>query len=259
MQDALTVFDTGAATHVGRVRQRNEDSYLARPETGIWMVADGMGGHSAGDLASATVVKALESIERPSSASDLLARCEDRVIEANARLLEIAHERGGIVIGATVAMLLIYDRDFACVWSGDSRIYLVRGGSISQVTHDHTEVADLMAEGLLDPAEAKNYPGRNVITRAIGVRDDPELEMRNGVLEPDDRFVICSDGLTGHVEDGEILKAVQKGTSQQACDQLIALTLQRGALDNVTVVVAHYHPQDVTMVSARGPSIGARG
>src|SRR5438445_220805 len=106
MDNTRVKFDTGAATHVGKVRNRNEDSYLARPETGLWAVADGMGGHEDGDLASQTVVQALQSIEHPASAADLLALCEQRVAEANSRLRAISRERGGEVIGATLAALL---------------------------------------------------------------------------------------------------------------------------------------------------------
>lgn len=248
IQNTVSLFDTGAATHVGKLRDRNEDGYLVRPEVGLWTVADGMGGHADGQLASSTVVEALQSIEPAASASELLALCEDRILKANRRLKEIAAERGGAILGSTVATLLVYDTHYACVWSGDSRVYLVRDGEIHQVSRDHTEVQELIAEGLLDPKDAKNWPRRNVVTRAIGVNEDPELEMRNGVLEPDDIFVICSDGLTTHVEDNEILAHVAAGHSQAACDSLIALTLERGAEDNVTVVVARYRPDETALL-----------
>jgi protein phosphatase len=243
MRDAVVTFDTGAATHPGKVRERNEDAFLAQPATGVWAVADGMGGHDAGDVASATVVQALGTIVRPRSARELLAQCEDRVVRANARLLEIAQERGGAVIGTTLAVLLTFDTHYACVWSGDSRIYLVRGGEIVQLSRDHTQVQQLVENGALTAEEARNWPGRNVITRAIGVTEAPELELENGMLRPGDVFVLCSDGLTGHVTDPEILQAVGSGPAQQACDALVALTLERGARDNVTVVVVRYRPQ----------------
>src|SRR5258708_32336949 len=95
MDRATARFETGAATHVGKVRQRNEDSYLVRPEAGIWAVADGMGGHEAGDVASSTVIEALKSVDAPTSASELVARCEDRIVSANSKLQKISHERGG--------------------------------------------------------------------------------------------------------------------------------------------------------------------
>jgi protein phosphatase len=247
MQKAHVMFETGAVTHVGKVRERNEDSYLTRPETGIWAVADGMGGHEDGDLASQTVIEALRSIESPTSAAELLSRCESQVAIANDRLKQISSERGGAIIGATVAVLLAYDSHYACVWSGDSRIYVVRAGGITQLSRDHTEVQQLLSEGIITPKEAKNWTGRNVITRAIGVFDEPELEVSSGPLQPGDSFVICSDGLTNHVQDDEILDCVRANLSQQACDRLLELTLQRGAVDNVTVIVVRYHPESAPL------------
>jgi serine/threonine protein phosphatase PrpC len=241
MQDASRRFDTGVATHVGRVRERNEDSYLARADTGIWAVADGMGGLDAGDFASATVIEALGSIGTPRSAAELLAWCEERVVAANTTLHELGRRRGSL-IGTTIAVLLAHERHFACVWSGDSRIYLVHDGTISLQSRDHTEVQELVSEGKLSLSEARTWPRRNVITRAIGVNADPELEIKDGVLHAGDAFVLCSDGLTGHVEDREILERVVNSGSQHACDALVDLTLSRGAADNVTVIVVRYQP-----------------
>jgi len=258
MEKATASFETGAATHIGKVRQRNEDSYLARPETGIWAVADGMGGHESGDLASHTVIEALESIQPPPSAKDLLALCEERIFDANARLNEIGRQRGGIIIGTTVTVLLAFDGYFACVWSGDSRMYMVREGKITQISRDHTEVQDLVMNGAITPEEARTWPGSNVITRAIGVADVPELEMTSGPLNAGDVFVMCSDGLTRHVEDDEILQCVSANLSQQACDRLIVLTLERGALDNVTVVVVRYRPEPESNLGTNGNLLGVR-
>jgi protein phosphatase len=242
MHNAIPRFEAGAATHVGKLRQENEDSYLVASRSGVWAVADGMGGHAAGDLASHTVVEELERIAAPSSAAELLADCEARMVSANSRLKNIADQRGGAVIGTTVAVLLAYEEFFACVWSGDSRIYRIRGARIEQMSVDHTEVQQLVADGRLTAEEARTWPGRNVITRAIGVYDDPELEMIDGTLEPGDIFVICSDGLTNHVEDREILALATHNPPQRACDLLIDLTLDRGASDNVTVVLVRFEP-----------------
>lgn len=243
VQLAARAFQTGAATHVGLVRKGNEDNYLIRPDVGVWAVADGMGGHEAGEVASATVVEALESMGRPVSAPDLLARLEDRILRANTRLREIARARRGAMIGTTVAVLLAYEQFYAVVWSGDSRIYRVRQGGIVQLTRDHTEAQEMVDRGIITREEARTWPRRNVITRAVGVHDDPELELDHGILEPGDAFLLCSDGLTGHVADDEILRLVEREPgAQAACDALIALTLERGATDNVTVVVVRYAP-----------------
>src|SRR5213079_1443291 len=119
-------------------------------------------------------------------------------------LTDIGQKRGGI-IGTTIAVLLAYGARFACVWSGDSRIYLVRDHAIIPQSRDHTEVQELVAEGLLKPEEARTWPRRNVGTNSSGVQDDSELEIADGVLQGGDAFVLCSDGLTSHVEDSEIL------------------------------------------------------
>ena len=242
MQDALFAFESGAATHVGAVRAVNEDHYLVRPDSGIWAVADGMGGHEAGDVASAAVIEALDVIARPQSSADLIARCEAGIAGAANRLMQIGATRGGVVMGTTLAALLTYGNQYACVWAGDSRVYRVRGGTIEQLSRDHTEVEEFIANGTLTRAEAKTWPRRNVITRAIGTHGAAELEVNRGVLMPNDIFVICSDGLTGCVEDDEIRDCVVSNTAQAACDTLIALALAREVIDNVTVVVVRYRP-----------------
>ena len=236
---AASDFETGCISHTGKVRKANEDNFLLRPEVGLWAVADGMGGHENGALASATVVAALEGVGATNSASELLAMLEGSVLEANHTLREEIRQRGA-TMGATLVVLLIHQRHFACLWSGDSRIYLVRAGRITQISRDHTEVQDMVDRGLLTPDEAKNSPRRHVITHAIGVHETPELDLENGEIADGDAFLLCSDGLTEHVADAEILQAVEAGGAQAACDTLLALTLERGARDNVTVVIVRY-------------------
>lgn len=239
-QQIISWPEVGAATHVGKVRQQNEDSYLVLTESGLWAVADGMGGHSAGDLASFTVVDELKRIPPPSSAAELLASCEARIVDANSRLRQIAASTPDRTVGTTVAVLLVYEGLFACVWAGDSRIYRARRSGIEQLSVDHTEVQELLADGRLTAEEARTWPRRNVVTRAIGAVDDFELEMTDGALDDGDIFVICSDGLTAHVDDLEILALVNNNPPQQACDLLVGLTLERGATDNVTAVIVRF-------------------
>jgi protein phosphatase len=246
----------GAATHAGKVRSNNEDNFLVATPRGLWAVADGMGGLAAGEVASGVVVEELDAITAPATAAELLENCEQRIINANCRLRKLSDERGAL-IGTTVAVLLIFDSYFAGVWSGDSRIYRIRRRRIEQISVDHSEVQELVAEGKITAEEARSWPRRNVITRAIGVNDDPELDIRGGDLEPGDIFVICSDGLTNHVMDEEILAITSVNPPQRACNLLVDLTLDRGATDNVTVVVVVYDPaaassSTLSPVSGRG-------
>jgi serine/threonine protein phosphatase PrpC len=239
MHEAMSQIEAGAATHVGKVRRHNEDNFLVATPRGLWAVADGMGGLAAGDVASGVVVEELGAVAAATSAAELLESCEQRITVANSRLRRLSDERG-VLIGTTVAVLLIFDSHYAGVWSGDSRIYRIRRHRIEQISVDHSEVQELIAEGRLTAEEARTWPHRNVITRAIGVSDRPELDIKGGALEAGDIFVICSDGLTNHVRDEEILALASENPPQRACDLLVGLTLDRGATDNVTVVAVLY-------------------
>lgn len=237
MIDARFRFETGAATHEGRIRTLNEDRYLARPDAGVWLVADGMGGHFGGDFAAESIVDQVATIGRAASAPDLRARLVDRITRAHHAIQAHSRQNDGATIGATVAALLAYDAHFAVVWSGDSRVYLIRDGRLEQLSRDHTEVQELLDSGAISPAEAEHWPRRNVITRAIGVHAEPALDQVAGELRDRDLFLICSDGLTGHVEDAELPKLIAGHGPQAACDRLVETTLERGATDNVTVVM----------------------
>ncbi len=233
------VFDVDSCglSHAGCVRELNEDRYLVKTESGVFAVADGMGGHDAGEIASASIVEHLKSVGIPSSAPDLRARFEDRVTIANREIQQISSSRNGAVIGSTLAALLAFESQYACIWAGDSRVYLLRQGHLFQLSRDHTEVQELLDRGAISPEEASTWPRRNVITRAIGVWEDLSLEMAHGQIHPDDKFLICSDGLTVHVPDEEIRDMLQENSPQETCRSLIDLALSRGGTDNVTVVV----------------------
>ncbi len=219
------------------VREINEDRLLARSDIGLWAVADGMGGHGGGDLASGALIAALDSIKSAETAAELLAQFEHRVVRANAEVRSLARAKALGLIGTTLVAILIRAPHYACLWCGDSRGYLWRGGALTQLTHDHSETQDLIDRGVLDTAEAKNWPGRNVVTRAIGAAVEAEVELDRGRVVAGDRFLLCSDGLTNHVADEEIAAAIGGSTPQKACDSLVALTLQRGAKDNVSLII----------------------
>lgn len=229
-------FESYGVSHKGCVRDHNEDSYLVEPQIGLWVVADGMGGHEAGEVASASIVEHLATIGIASSAPDLRARFEDRLNRAHAEIRRIARSRG-VTIGSTVAALLAMDGRFACLWSGDSRVYLVRDAAISQISRDHTEVQELLDSGVISAAEAENWPRRNVITRAIGVNDEIAIDFQQGETLAGDIFILSTDGLTAHVSDAEIATAALSAAPQAACEKLLSMVLERGGTDNVTIVL----------------------
>ncbi|MDD7971942.1 PP2C family protein-serine/threonine phosphatase [Roseinatronobacter alkalisoli] len=230
-------FETGAATHGGRVRDHNEDRYLAAPDQGIWLVADGMGGHFGGDVAAQIMVDQAASVHRAATAPDLHARFHDRIARANEDIRAHSLRNEGATIGTTLAALLIHDNSFVASWCGDSRIYLLREGTLHQVSRDHTEVQELLDTGAITAEQARHWPRKNVITRAIGVHEDAHVEDRYGDLQDRDIFLLCSDGLTGHVDDDEIAASLRGQSAQRACETLLNMTLDRGASDNVTIIV----------------------
>lgn len=231
-------YDFAALTDRGRQRPRNEDSVIALPEFGLWAVADGMGGHAAGEVASGMIVEELASTGVAVSAQDQRARVIARIDRANSRILDHAGRNAARGAGSTVAALLLHDTELACVWAGDSRVYLLRDGRLTRLTRDHSEVALLIAAGRMTEDEARASSRRNVITRAIGVGSTAAPEVVTGLAMDRDRFLICSDGLTEHLGDAEIARLLGRaGRAASVAEALIDETLARGARDNVSVIV----------------------
>lgn len=232
------IFQTAALSHQGCVRHHNEDSFATLPELGLWVVADGMGGHDAGDIASAIIVEEMSSLGVAVTAADQRARFLARLDRAHHRIRAHAAEHDLDTVGSTVAAMLVFGAELTCAWAGDSRIYLMREGELTAMTTDHSEVAALLAEGTITAEEARNSPRRNVITRAIGIGAEARPELVSGVARPGDRFLICSDGLTEHLTDHDLAAVLgQNIGAERVAEHLIGLTLERGAKDNVTVVV----------------------
>ena len=234
---------TGSLSHQGKVRNHNEDSVLALPGQGLWLVADGMGGHEAGEVASQAIAEAAATIGQATSAPDMLARFLDRIDQAHRRIRDHSIRLGGATIGSTVVALLAHETHFAVVWAGDSRAYLLRQGALAQVSRDHNEAQELMAQGILTPEQARAWPRRNVITRAIGVFEAPDTEQVSGTVESGDVFLLCSDGLTEHVGPAELAAHMADPDPQATCDALVNLTLARGARDNVSVIAVRWGPR----------------
>lgn len=227
-----------SCSHVGLVRKANEDSFLDRPDLGLWVVADGMGGATAGALASGTIVATLDRIGPALSGPALLADIRARIDTVNTQLQQEAGRRGwDVTIGSTVAGLVLRDGHFACFWAGDSRVYRFRSGELDQLTRDHSVVQDMVDAGVLHPDEAERHPHASVILRAVGVDETVVLAWVHAPVQPGDVFLLCSDGLTRMVADTELEAALASGPIEQVSRDLLALTLERGAKDNVTIVL----------------------
>ena len=162
-----------SATDVGTVRLENEDAVLAQPEIGLWVVADGMGGHEAGKVASNMIVESLGEINKPEHISEYVSEIENRIADVNQRLLEYSEIMlDGRLIGTTFVGFIIYGQVGICMWMGDSRLYLYRGNELRQLSRDHSHVSELLEAGAITEKEAKNHPDANVITRAVGTGDE---------------------------------------------------------------------------------------
>jgi serine/threonine protein phosphatase PrpC len=228
-------------THVGLVRKENEDCVFGAPQGGLWAVADGMGGHARGAWAARTVCAALESTVLFGELNADCDRVADALAEANELIVEEG-ARGGETIGSTIVALLTSGSRLACLWSGDSRMYRLRDGTFQQLTRDHSQVNELVSAGLITEDEARSHPLGNVITRAIGVSPGLALDVIEDQILPQDVLLLCSDGLNKCLSDNEIATTIIGGDIEVNCKTLIAKCLERGAPDNVSVVLLHSGP-----------------
>jgi len=225
-----------ARTHVGRVRQLNEDSILVLPDQKIWVVSDGMGGHEGGDWASQTVVDSIATLPPDLPATEKLSAIRQALQAAHAMILAEA-ERRHATVGATVVALVLSDGHFSALWAGDSRLYRLRDGDIELLTHDHSLVAAFVEAGQMDWDAADQHPQSNAITRAVGVGDELELDKIRGEIASGDRFLLCSDGLNKYATIAEIGRQLTGVPLELVTDNLVQLALDRGGADNVSVIV----------------------
>ena len=224
-------FQSAAATEMGRVRDNNEDGFVDRPEAGLWAVADGMGGHSHGEVASRMVCDALADFPLDGTFEEAIDAARVRVQQVNDHLVRTAGLEPSRQSGSTVVMLLARGSRSAVLWAGDSRAYRWRDGLLERLTSDHS-LAELTGT---DSAES------SVITRAVGVSGDLVLDVYRDAVRPADRFLLCSDGLTRAVSESTISAWMHAPSIQAAVQGLIQATLEAGAPDNVTVLIAEAH------------------
>ena len=228
-------IEVGASTHIGKVRKHNEDGLKVENDLRLWIVADGMGGGSAGDIASALALsKTLEQVVQGATVVQAIESAHSTIIAGP------AEGKGAPGMGSTIVALRFYDHAYEVAWVGDSRAYLTRNNKLTQLTRDHSLVQGLVDSGEITAAEARHHPQRNIITRVLGALNDGRAmpEMVSGEVQPEDTFLLCSDGLTGEVEDEQIKRILLHASgAQDAADQLVRAALVSGGRDNITAVV----------------------
>lgn len=231
-------MQVSTSTHVGMVREQNEDSFLSMPELALFAVADGMGGHRGGKTASQLIVSELRELaetEAPQKSMDLASM----LTRINLRIREVAAADPSLEgMGSTCSAVVIRGGRLYVAHVGDSRVYLMRNDQLQQVTLDHRAIQKLIDEGTLSEAEAEFHPWRNILTRSMGAEDKVEIDLYERDLQAGDEIMICSDGLTGMLPEPNILDILSAGEDLQAtADRLVAGANENGGADNITVVL----------------------
>jgi protein phosphatase len=234
------MIEFGHLTHVGLRRELNEDSYYGDSELGLWLVADGMGGHEYGEVASALARETIVREIRDGTPLTQAIRIADEEIIRTSR-----QRRDALPMGTTVVATRITGNRFEVAWVGDSRVYLWRNGQLVQLSKDHSYVQELIASGTITQEQARSHPHRNVVTQALGVTDPRNLNVAtlSGEVFPGMQLLLCSDGLTEEVDDRAIgqLLAHTECSAQECVDGLVAAALDGGGSDNVTVLLVRRH------------------
>lgn len=227
-----------ARTDIGLCRASNQDSLLVQDgKYGLFGVADGMGGHNAGDVASQTAVRMLGRVLAGAKPDETLLRAA--IEEVNALIFEEQKKDVSLSGMGTTLTVLWEDEDRVLLGHvGDSRAYLMRGGKLSQISRDHSLVGEMLREGLITREQAKTHPYRNVITRAVGTAEEVEADLLSLDKKAGDRFLLCSDGLTEYADEAALQSVLENTSGEEAVETLMRLALQGGGQDNITVLLA---------------------
>ena len=229
-------YRSAARTHAGGVREVNEDSMIVRDDAALWVVADGMGGHANGQWASSTLVSQFEQLALAGPAEVRASAIVEALSSGNQLIVEAAAAAGN-QMGTTAVVVHLVGSEMLCAWVGDSRCYRSRRGELEQLTKDHSVVQDLVDRGSLDPSEVESHPMSNVLSRAVGTEATVQYDGFRDSALPGDHYLLCSDGLTRVVPEVVISRLLSLPNIQTAADRLLSETLERGAPDNVTLVV----------------------
>ena len=244
--------ESAAFTHRGAVRERNEDAFVEFTDSGLWLVADGMGGYRAGDVASQLICDTVTSARQRHDGMLGKVELEQAIQQANQRIRQFGREElAGQTLGSTVVALLIEGDIYHLFWAGDSRCYRFRSNEVTQLSRDHSQVADMVEQGVLNEQEAERHPLAHVITRALGVDDALTLDHRCGQVEPGDYFMLCSDGVSMELGSAEIREFLNGGPIHEVSQAMMHSLLIKKCNDNITCIIVKvpdrcYSRADVT-------------
>lgn len=233
------IWHSACVTDVGKARKINQDACLDLPELGLWIVADGMGGHEAGEIASQMIIEQCQKINEPRDLNSFISDVENRLLEVNQSLRVMSGQKfNNATIGSTVVALLIHNRHCAYLWVGDSRIYRLRNNKLEQMTRDHSIIEQYIAEGTMTREDANHSNMANALTRAIGGEDELNVDVKLDEIQDGDIFLLCSDGLYREVAEEKMLELMSNGDdSNTMTNNLLENALNNTAKDNVTVSV----------------------
>ena len=238
MSEVNYQWKSKAISHVGKVRQINEDSVLDKPQQGLWVVADGMGGHEAGDVASQAIVNTLDQLAPRAYISDYIDLVEDTLVKINGELIEYAQKKmNGLTVGSTAVCMISRGTLGVVLWVGDSRLYRYRNNELVQLTKDHSEVQRLVDEGVITPEQAENSAFKNVLTRAIGAHEVVDVDINAFDVALGDRYLICSDGLYNELTDEQIFAVIKDKPIEQMAEVFQNQVLTTPARDNFSFIV----------------------
>lgn len=233
-----THWRSSAVTHCGAVRNMNEDAYLSRNDDGLWVVADGMGGHEAGEVASEMITASLARLNVEQPLADVVDALEDTLLEVHQKIRAYSRTHcQGRTMGSTVVTLLLRDNVGVCLWAGDSRLYRFRDQRLQQISDDHSQVNEMLNRGMITAEEARNHPASNVITRAVGASETLYVDVTLMELRKGDVYLLCSDGLYGAVSETDMMRHLGTADVEAGAQALIEDALRAGARDNVTVIM----------------------
>lgn len=225
-----------AVSHPGNKRKFNQDAYFCHDQHGIWAIADGMGGHEAGDVASQTIIQSLANLAQSGAENNSLMNITSLLEDVNQQLFA-QNQANDRMVGSTIALVQVDNNICHCLWVGDSRIYLYRQQQFAQISSDHSYVQQLVDNGEITAKQAKTHQKRNVLTRAIGSAEELSFDTKNITVYANDKILICSDGLYSEVSTEEITAILEYSSAQTACENLLNLCLSRQANDNVSFVL----------------------